>query len=92
MIERVEKFNHTFVVRTGDDAAEMWGRECDSPAPPQVITFATTDGQDGLMWPDWETFWVEYGLHPMELNAKRLLKTLLDHVLNNPSFLKDTPE
>lgn len=94
MIERVTKFSQDFNVRTGDDAAEMWGRECDSPAPPQVITFAETDGDDGLMWPTWESFWVEYGLHPMELDARRLVETLLAHVMNNPSFLKkkDTPE
>lgn len=88
MIERVHKFNEDFIVRTGADADEVWEG---SPVPAQVITHAANDGGDGLMWPDWESYWVERGMTLEDLDARRLCRTLLDFVLGNPQLLRTPP-
>lgn len=51
--------------------------------PSVLITLASTDGEDGLMWKTFEDFWVEYGLYPGGLDAKALLSALLEHILLN---------
>ena len=77
-----KKFNHLFIIREGDECKAIWEGD-PSKCPNRLITFQSSDSQDGLMWETWEDFWVEYGLHPEELDAKRLLATLLAHIMNN---------
>jgi hypothetical protein len=83
---QVEKFNHTFNVREGEECHEVWEGNPDE-CPLKLITFAATDGADGLMWDSWEDFWMEYGIHPNELNPIRLLQSLVGYIAANEGKL-----
>ena len=79
---QVEKFGQTFNVRVGNECQEIWeGDPKDCPA--RLITFAGSDSRDGLMWESWEDFWVEYGVHPNQLNPFQLLKSLAYYIAAN---------
>lgn len=82
-MHKIKELGHEFIVReTRDECLEVWEGEPDR-CPSRLLTFAETDGADGLMWADLETFWVEYGVHPGQLDPVRLYNALHSHLVEN---------
>lgn len=88
------KLGKTFYVREGDEARQKYEEMTGEPPKgelPRLITLASTDGDDGLLWTTYEEFWVEYAVVPCQLNANALLEylvTFADHSLKAETIQK----
>jgi len=80
----ITELGQDFVILTEEDARALWEEEGHSgECPAQLIVFASTMGQDGLMWETFEAFWVDYAMIPCELDGSRLLENLISFIVGN---------